>query len=482
MSKQVWVFLSGMLFIVFVCGAVFVSSGQDQVNAFVDVNLIPMTEDGVLADQTVLVQGGEIIEVGPVDEVRVPKSARVIDGSGKYLLPGLADMHMHTRQDWDDGALWPVAPLALYLANGVTTIRDLGPTGNDISYPLQWREEIEAGTRIGPRIFASGKILFSSPQKDPAGLIQTNYDQGFDFQKVYSYVSGPDYYRAMWRAHELGLYAVGHIPYAVGLKGSLTGGLDEIAHVEELIYEFFSFDRNQNLSPEEWTPVIIQSVLDEYDFSAGDFLAKFIDQNASVMEEITALLLEYDAPVSTTMTVDEVVVLKNYQKEDFLARPENKYFEEGYLDSYLSGNEKHLNQCRGVEVVCAAKAAIDLWVLQELHQAGVTLVLGTDAGTGGMGIVPGYSVHDELDILLENGFTPYEAIETATVNAALVVQRMNGEGDFGMIVEGYRADLLLVEDNPLEDISTLRDPRGVMAGGEWYSRSALQKLIEINEQ
>ena len=151
------------------------------------------------------------------------------------------------------------------------------------------------------------------------------------------------------------------------------------------------------------------------------------------------------------------------------------------MDGYLAGNEKHLNQCRGVEKVCAAKAAIDLWILKELHQADVTLVLGTDAGTGGMGIVPGYSVHDELDILLENRFTPYQAIETATVNAALVAERMTGEGDFGMIVEGYRADLLLVEANPLEEISTLRNPLGVMAGGEWYSRSTLQKLIEINE-
>ncbi len=481
MQNKIWVYLTGILLIIIICAGVFVSIGQEQVTAFVDVNLIPMTEEKVVPGQTVLVQGGEIIEIGPVDEVKVSNRYQVIDGSGKYLLPGLADMHMHTRQDWEDQALWPVSPLALYLANGVTTIRDLGPTGNVITFPLEWKDEIEAGTRIGPRIFASGKILFSSPHKDPAGLVLENHDQGFDFLKVYSYVSGPDYYRALWQARELGMYVVGHIPYAVGLEGTLAGGMDEIAHVEELIYEFFNFERHQVLSPSEWTPVIIQSALEEYDFSVEDFLAKFIDKNGSVMEEITALLLEYDAPVSTTMTVDAIVVMKNYQKEEFLARPENMYFEMGYLESYLDGNEKHLNQCRGVEEVCAAKAAIDLWILQELHQADVALVLGTDAGTGGMGIVPGHSVHDELEILLENGFSPYEALETATVNAALVANQMTGEGDFGMIAERYRADLLLVEDNPLEDISTLRNPLGVMASGEWYSRSALQKLIEIKK-
>jgi hypothetical protein len=272
---------------------------------------------------------------------------------------------------------------------------------------------------------------------------------------------------------------VGHIPYAVGLEGSLAGGMDEIAHVEELIYEFFNFERAQTLSPEQWTAVIIQSVLEEYDFSGEGFLEDFREANLLTVEEITTSLLAYDAPVSTTLVVDEIVVLKNFQAEDFLARPENIYFEEGYLASYLDGNEKHLNQCRGVEEVCAAKAAIDLWILQELHQAGVTLVLGTDAGTGGMGIVPGFSVHDELAILVENGFAPYEALQTATVNASLVAEEMTGEGDFGTIQEGMRADLILLQENPLQDISALRDLQGVMAGGWWYSRTALEELISV---
>ena len=479
MHGKGWIYISGILLFVLICAAVLVYSGSDQFSAFVDVNLVPMTEEKVLPGQTVLIRGDEIVQIGPVDEVRVPLNARVIDGSGKYLLPGLVDMHMHTRQDWDEGELWPVSPLILYLANGVTTIRDLGPMGSEITYPLQWRDEIDAGTRIGPRIFASGKIFFSSPHKDPAGLVQENINQGFDFLKVYSYVSGPDYYTAMRKAQDLGMYVVGHIPFAIGLESTLAGGMDEIAHVEELIYEFFNFDRDQPLSPEEWTPAIIKSVLDEYDFKAETFLTDFFEINGSTMDSISEQLLAAGASVSTTMVVDDIVVMKNYEREMFISRPENIYFEKGYLDDYLQGDEKHLNQCRGVEEVCAAKAAIDLWILQELHEAGVLLVLGTDAGTGGMGIVPGYSVHDELDILLENGFTPYEALETATVNAALVADRMLYEGDFGTIVEGNRADLLLVEENPLKDISTLRDPMGVMADGRWYPRSVLQELIKI---
>lgn len=227
--------------------------------------------------------------------------------------------------------------------------------------------------------------------------------------------------------------------------------------------------------------VIVQSVLEEYDFSGADMLDRFIETNFETMEEITEILLAYDAPVSTTMVVDEIVVMKNLLTEEFLSRPENRYFKDGYLEDYLEGNEKHLNQCRGVVEVCAAKAAIDLWILGELHAAGVTLVLGTDAGTGGMGIVPGFSVHDELDIFLENGFTPFQALKTATVNAAEVAERMTGEGDFGTIVEGNRADLLLVEGNPLQDISTLRDPLGVMVGGEWLSRIALDEMLSMEQ-
>jgi imidazolonepropionase-like amidohydrolase len=109
------------------------------------------------------------------------------------------------------------------------------------------------------------------------------------------------------------------------------------------------------------------------------------------------------------------------------------------------------------------------------------LLLGTDSGTGGMGIVPGLSIHDELEILVENGFTPYEALVTGTVNAGIVVERMTGEGDIGTIEEGKRADLILVRENPLEDVGHIRDLIGVMASGRWYTDEMLAELIQISE-
>ena len=158
MRGKIWIGLGGLFVVGLIFAGVLLSSGSDQVTAFVDVNLIPMTEEIVLPGQTVLTQGDVILKIGPVDEVKVPRGAQVIDGSGKYLLPGLADMHMHTRPDWNDGEIWPVSPLDLYLANGVTIVRDFGPTGNEILHPLQWRDEIDAGTQIQQSSKGPGRV------------------------------------------------------------------------------------------------------------------------------------------------------------------------------------------------------------------------------------------------------------------------------------------------------------------------------------
>ena len=136
--------------------------------------------------------------------------------------------------------------------------------------------------------------------------------------------------------------------------------------------------------------------------------------------------------------------------------------------------------CSDMKDLCAFKNDIDRWMLIELHNAGVLLLLSTDAGSGGMGIIPGFSIHDELRILVENGFTPYEAIATGTINASIVVEKMTGEGDFGTIEVGKRADLILLKENPLENVDAIQNPVGVMAAGRWFPRETLLKFIKIS--
>jgi hypothetical protein len=437
-----------------------------------------MTGEKIVEDQTVLIEGETIVAMGDSDALRIPDGARTIDGQGAYLMPGLADMHMHTRQDWEDRAVWPVHPLHLYLANGVTTIRDFAPQGSPLTYALQWRDEIRAGTRHGPTIYASGELLYASPLGDPRGIVRKNHDLGFDFLKLYSYLSPADYHEAMAAAKELDMYTSGHIPYAVGLEGVLAEGMDEIAHVEELLFEFIHFDRTRDLTPEEWLSYLVETAVLQWDLSSDTDLADFEAKNRTTLVRITQQLRSADVPVCTTLVIDDVIQWKLFHPEAFLGRPENQYLPSAYLERFQDGQEKHQVQFRGMEDLAAFKYTVDRWLLAGLREARILLLLGTDSGTGGMGIVPGYSIHDELRILVENGFSPYEAIATGTVNAAVVVERMTGDGNFGTIEEGKRADLILVRDNPLEDITTIKEPLGVMAAGRWYARETLTGMIE----
>jgi hypothetical protein len=213
------VLLTGILVSAFISAS---DQGAEQVIAFKHVNLLPMTSETVIEDQTVLVKGSKIVDIGPSDTMKIPRGAQVIDGKGAYLMPGLADMHIHTRPDWDNPNVWPVNPLSLYLANGVTSIRDMGPHGNPpYTYTLRWRDEILSGSLIRPAIYTSGTMLAVSPLDNPAGLVQQNHDQGFDFLKILCYLSPEDFQAVMEAAREQNMYTAGHIPYAVGLDGML---------------------------------------------------------------------------------------------------------------------------------------------------------------------------------------------------------------------------------------------------------------------
>jgi hypothetical protein len=473
---------SCVTYVLFALLLVSCSAKPKEVVAFTHVHLVPMTGEKVFEDRTVLIEGETIQAIGGSDALWIPPCARVIDGQGAFLMPGLADMHMHTQRAWEDRAIWPVDPLHLYLANGITTIRDCAPQGSPLNYALLWREQIRAGTRAGPTIYASGELLYASPLADPEGIVRKNHDLGFDFLKLYSYLSPADYHQAMATAMDVGLYSTGHIPYAVGLDGVLAEGMDEIAHIEELLPEFINFDRTRDLTPEEWLPYIIEVAQSQWDFSSGSDLAEFKARNLPTLVRITGQLQSADVPVCTTLVIDDVIQWKLFHLEAFLGRFENQYLPPPYLERLQDGEEKHQVQFSGVEDLAALKYAIDRWLLTELQEAGILLLLGTDSGTGGMGIVPGYSIHDELRILVENGFSPYDAIASGTVDAAVVVERMTGDGDFGTIEEGKRADLILVEGNPLEDITTIREPLGVMAAGRWYSQEALARMIEPARQ
>jgi hypothetical protein len=446
--------------------------------AFVHANLVPMTSDAVLADRTVIVEGRHIAAIGPSGQIRIAPDTNVIDCRGAYLMPGLADMHMHLRQDWTSTA-WPVSPLHLYLASGVTTIRCFGPGGRSGRYALAWRQDIDAGRIAGPRILTCGPALRGHFHRNPEEIVIQQKYQGFDFIKIYSYVTRREFHTILATAKQLGIYTAGHIPFPVGLDGVLAEGMDEIAHIEEFLWEFSDFDRRRYFESEDaWMTYAIRSGFD----TMAPFLemapAEQEHQIDALMAPLLATLAERPMPVCTTLVVDDVIVEKLFHPDRFLQRPENRYLPAGYLESLRRGREKHQRQFQGAEVFAPFKYRLDQKLLAELKAMDICLLLATDAGSGKMGLVPGFSVHDELDILVANGFTPYEAIRTGTVNAAGVVALMGRNGDFGTIETGKRADLILVTENPLEDVAHIRGIVGVMAAGRWYDAATLQKMLQ----
>jgi hypothetical protein len=185
--------------------------------------------------------------------------------------------------------------------------------------------------------------------------------------------------------------------------------------------------------------------------------------------------------VGTSLAIAESAQSIALHPEAWLSRPELKFEMVGYVESFKRGESRYQVACRRMENECEnLKYSFDRWILSGLHEAGVQLLLGSDTAVG-QGIVAGFSIHDELRILVENGFTPYEALLTGTVNAARVVEKMTGEGNFGTIEVGNRADLILVRGNPLQDLTVIKEPLGVMAAGRWYSTEQLSELIEIPE-
>ena len=432
----------------------------DVAHAFVDVNVLPMDNERVVAGQTVLVADGRIVQTGAAADVMVPDDVTVIDGSGKYLMPGVAEMHGHYPNP--DAQEFTEAVMHLYVANGVTLVR--GMQGGASHLPL--RDAIEAREIIGPRLLVCAPAISGNnvtQPEDARRLVREAAAAGFDHIKVFEGLT-PEVFSAIAEtAAEVGLTFSGHVSNLVGLYSALEQGQSTIDHLDNYIEAMID-------DPEvvaELGLLELPSVMSQVDEAKlGDVIAATVEAGAGVVP--TEVLWE--------------TFLGGRSGADLLAEmPETRYWVRESIPGVASGVNRWAQQTDGRSAALpspdAGRPVIELRrrLIKELYDAGVPVLLGTDSPQ--IFSVPGFSIHREMQVMVESGLTPYQVLHAGTAAVADFL----GAEDFGRIAEGQRADLVLLNANPLDDIGHFADSAGVMVNGVWLSRSDIDERLDAIE-
>jgi imidazolonepropionase-like amidohydrolase len=422
------------------------------------VSVITMTDAQVLADQTVVVRNGRLAALGPADAAAVPEDSQRIDGRGRFLMPGLADMHVHV---WDENDLF------LFVASGVTTVRNM--FGAELQ--LGWRKRIEAGELVGPRIYTAGPIIDGKPVvwpgsielTDPeraADVVRAQKEAGYDFLKPYAMLTRECYEALVVAGEEQGMPLMGHVPEALGLADVLEARQHTIEHLGG-----YAEAAQHAGSPQR--------------------AVSFPNESAAWKEIDEARLAEWaratkDAGVWNCPTL--VVMQKWVQGDEalaLLARPEMRYVSPFIKSGFVA--DSPLNYLASMQA-SAVQAAHDALPFQEravcaLRDAGAGLIAGTDMGNPF--VLAGFALHEELAYLVEAGLTPFEALRASTADAA---RCMGAEKDWGTVAVGRRADLLLLTADPLVDVHNAARRAGVVLRGRWLSEEELQAELELRAQ
>jgi imidazolonepropionase-like amidohydrolase len=417
------------------------------VTAFVDISVVPMDQIAVLEHHTVVVRDGVILALGPAASTAVPDGARVIDGTDKFLLPGLADMHVHISSEDE---------FLLFLANGVTTVRDMW--GN--AERLSWRAAIERGDILGPAIYTSGPIIDGNPPwVDGSVVVETTEEAeqevakekaaGYDFLKVYDLLSKDAYLAIVSAAKKHEMPVVGHVPDAVGLSGVLAAGQASIEHLRGYAAALAADPEKVTHGSEDWAMA-----------------------DTSKMRGLAEATREAGVWNCPTLVVGQKWVQPEEQRA-FFKDPLMRFIAPDVHDEW-NPDSSYLSFFP-VDKLAAVEASHDerLLMTRALHKTGARLLLGTDCGNPF--VLAGFSVHEELSNLVTAGLTPYEALLTGTRSAAEFV---GASGEFGVVAVGARADLIMTQGSPLESVSAVAEPVGVMARGMWLTREELTERLE----
>jgi hypothetical protein len=425
---------------------------KSQFYAITGVTVLPMDRERLIPNQTVVVRNGRIAAIGPTRRTRVPAGATRIEGRGRYLMPGLSEMHAHVPPSPKD-VQWTEDVLFLYAANGITFARSM----LGAPHHFELRARAERGEILSPRLYLSGPSFNGNSVATPEDgrrMVREQKAAGYDTLKIHPGLDRPRYDAVAQAAREVGISFGGHVPDAVGLARALEVRQDTVDHFDAFM------------------PLLLRggAAAGEGGFF-GYKLAPQVDE-----AKIPGLARRVrDAGVWNVPTESLIhhILLPGPSFTEMERREEMRYVPRPMLTQWRQA----FNSYRGADYrpeVGRRFVEVRAKLIKELNRAGAGLLLGSDAPQ--VLNVPGFSIHHELRALVRAGLTPYEALATGTRNPARFV---GAPQDFGVVKAGARADLILLEANPLADVANVKRRAGVMLGGRWLSEGEIQTGLAL---
>jgi imidazolonepropionase-like amidohydrolase len=427
------------------------SAQQEKDIVFIHVDILPMNKEKLIRDQTVVIRNGRIQSIKPSSNKKI--TGTVIDGKGKFLMPGLGEMHAHIPPVNDIEPMKKV--LTLFLANGVTTIR--GMLGHPLH--LELRKKVADGSIPGPTIITSGPSLNGNSVPSPADgalMVHEQKKMGYDFLKLHPGLSKEKFIAITKAAYEAGIPFAGHVSFNVGVWLAISSGYATIDHMDGFIEALVPGIEHMR---EDSIGLFAMFIADHADTSKIPALMTALRENNIWVVPTEALSQRWFSPLRTA--------------EELAAEPEMVYMDKRTLNGWVQSKKNLMSNEQYDHEKMIRFMDLRKKLIKSMNNSNVGILLGSDAPQ--VFDVPGFSTHQELKYYEDAGLTPYEALKTGTFNVGRFLKR----DDVGIVRVGALADLILLDANPLESIENTQKIHGVMKNGNWYTREYLNEQLEM---